>query len=217
MPTFLSLHPQPPRPLLLTSDVWDCQLPNLFYLLRAVCFQLTGRQPGQWGNETIAKLSSFRKMSAVSSVLFPSPAPCPLCQHSLCPRFVGSPGRSRLPPRHPSLKCTALANYKPRFSHGGPSLGIAIIFINRLFTLQMVLSQPGILNLAKALRILEWWRECVSKRRQRHSCQSRLCPEFTLLSLGSRQPTQWLNLRVRLWCASSIWPGSSGRFCFLSF
>lgn len=39
-----------------------------------------------------------------------------------------------------SLKCAAHANYEPRFSHGGPGLGIAIIFINRLFTLQMVLS-----------------------------------------------------------------------------
>lgn len=49
-----------------------------------------------------------------------------------------------------SLKCTVLANYEPRFSHGGPGLGFAIIFINRLFTLQMVLSWPGILNLAEA-------------------------------------------------------------------
>lgn len=62
-------------------------------------------------------------------------------------------------------------------------MGIAINFINRLFTLQTVLSQTGIPILANALRILNPWRESVSMRGQRHPAEagalSRLHPTMS--------------------------------------
>jgi hypothetical protein len=42
--------------------------------------------------------------------------------------------------------------------------------------------------------------------------KARLCPEFTPLSLGSRQPTQWLNPRLQPWRAAAYGPDLLEKF-----